>query len=528
MKLVHEEISDLLSGWKDNLYATPAQRMVYGTEKGLARKMLGNEKLDDGRDCLRLLRQDGWDGGYVGSVSSETARQYFFDHAVWPDDRDLFRIGMFFHVGLCRTLALIIKGRWEQFLVRQLKQDEAETEASAVTLIETCEGDEKYRETFEKKLLDKADNTVLDMDALYDMIQSHGEYLHNKGYDKTTFIGMIRSMAAARLYTADINGKTMDAFIKLHDKEQSAFSKADDATKRKYVQLKTRWYAQIHQIDELIKKQQDIRRDNSQIKAEWAAEFGEKQAQILKLKADIYERTIELEIKELNRAFSREEVKQAAQESIENQRQKLAEDLKTLSSFVIMHKMMRRGMRVVRDMPMDGFEKSAAELQQEKTRIIRKIYKRTHTDWTKHHDFNKEQRAELLGIFQNLTQIMDLQMVELPVLEGILKRADRIWRQQGLDAALVEVFPEGDTMEAMVKEAVERLKDLEEEETGLRNELHLLVEDEEVNIKEMELYDATSIEKKHRVLDQQIECLSVEKDRLDGEYDACFEAGESV
>ncbi len=37
---------------------------------------------------------------------------------------------------------------------------------------------------------------------------------------------------------------------------------------------------------------------------------------------------------------------------------------------------------------------------------------------------------------------------------------------------LVEVFPEGDTMEAMVKRAMERLMDLEEEESGLRNELH--------------------------------------------------------
>jgi hypothetical protein len=209
MKMVHEEISDLLAGWKDNLYATPAQRMVYGTEKGLARKMLGNEKLDDGRDCLRLLRQDGWDGGYVGSVSPETARQYFFDHAVWPDERDLFRIGMFFHIGLCRTLALIIKGQWEQFLVRRLKQDEAETEVSAISLIKSCEDDEKYREEFEKKLLDKADNMVLDIDALYDIVQSHGEYLHHEGYDKTTFTGVIHSMAAARLYTADINGKTI-------------------------------------------------------------------------------------------------------------------------------------------------------------------------------------------------------------------------------------------------------------------------------------------------------------------------------
>jgi hypothetical protein len=314
----------------------------------------------------------------------------------------------------------------------------------------------------------------------------------------------------------------------LHDKEQSAFSKADDATKRKYVQLKTKWYAQINRIDELIKKQQDIRWDNSQIRAEWAAEFGDKQAQMLKLKTDIYERSIELEIKALNQTFSREEVKRAAQESIENQRRKLAEDLKTLSSFVIMHKMMRRGMRAVRDIPMDGFNKSAAELQQEKTRIIRKIYKRTHTDWTKHQDFNKEQREELLGIFQNLTQIMDLQMMELPVLEGILKRADRIWRQQGLDAALAEVFPEGDTMEAMIQEAAERLKDLEEEESGLRNELHLLMEDEEVNIKAMEIYDAAGIEKKHRTLDQQIEGLSAEKDRLDEEYAACFEAGENA
>ncbi len=34
--------------------------------------------------------------------------------------------------------------------------------------------------------------------------------------------------------------------------------------------------------------------------------------------------------------------------------------------------------------------------------------------------------------------------------------------------------------------------------------------------------------KKHRALDQQIECLSSEKDRLDEEYDACFDAGESA
>jgi len=78
----------------------------------------------------------------------------------------------------------------------------------------------------------------------------------------------------------------------------------------------------------------------------------------------------------------------------------------------------------------------------------------------------------------------------------------------------------------MLEKAQERLRDLEEKETSIRNELHLLLEDAEVNWKEQDIEDEVSIQRKHKKLDEKINELEHKVKAVRSEIEQYFKEGE--
>jgi len=99
---LNQDIDTLLKGWPQN-EATSAQQARWPTN--LQPQQLGIEA----PDCLRLLAEDGGDGEPVFKNN---------DHR-WPADRDLIRLGCFFHLELERTLAMALKAQWERFFEKE-------------------------------------------------------------------------------------------------------------------------------------------------------------------------------------------------------------------------------------------------------------------------------------------------------------------------------------------------------------------------------------------------------------------------
>jgi len=533
MKMVHEEISELLQGWKDNDRATPAQRAAYGHDRKLPRRMLGNSRLDEGRDCIRLLREDGGDGGYVGSVTPITAAHYFYDDAFWPSDRDLFRIGRFFHIGFYQTLALILKSRWEQYLLKRLKEDKRDGGNSIINLIKTYDDTKAYMDEFVQTARVQGAHAAaqtaaaaVDSDALYRMIQSHGGYAQRMGYNALDFGILVRNMLAAGVFVDDITGKAMNEFIQRQNKEKEMLSEKEEDVKKKYAQMKSRWFVQLNVIEELLQKKEEIRRSNAQIVAKWAAEFGEKWTELCRLDNEYYELSMYREEKERNPSCSFEEVKQLVKESIEKKRKQMEEEIQRISRCELMHRMNLRGLKVVGDMSMSGVAELAQEVQKKQAKTLRKIYMLTHPDRLLHKTFTQQQREELLELYKGITQLADQQAPGLPLLEDTLHRAKGIWDNMGVDAAIIDVFPGGDTSDEMLEKAQERLRDLEEKETSIRNELHLLLEDAEVNWKEQDIEDEVSIQRKHKKLDEKINELEHKVKAVRSEIEQYFKEGE--
>ena len=391
MKMVHEEISELLCGWKDNDKATAAQREAYDQSRKLTRKMLGNRKLDDGRDCIRLLRQDGWDGGYVGSVTPVTASHYFYDDTIWPSDRDIFRIGMFFHIGFYQTLALILKSRWEQYLLKRMIEDKKDGGDSIINLIKTNEDTKGYKDAFvqavheyECEEAQKAEKAV-DSDALYRMVQAHGGYAEKMGYDATDFSILIQNMLVAGLFIQDITGETMDVFIERQNKEKEMLSGKEEDVKKRYAQMKARWFTQINLIEQLLQKQEDIRQSNAQIIAKWAVEFDKKWTELCRLENEYHELSLYREIKEENPSYSFVEVKQIAEENLAQKRNQLEEEIKAIGHYELMYKMHQRGFKVMGNAQLRRRRRvRAGNKEKAEKNAVQNLYAHTPRSDTKH------------------------------------------------------------------------------------------------------------------------------------------------
>ena len=105
-------------------------------------------------------------------------------------------------------------------------------------------------------------------------------------------------------------------------------------------------------------------------------------------------------------------------------------------------------------------------------------------------------------------------------------RAMEVWENMGVDTAIIDAFPGGGTLDELLKSAAERLYDLEEKETSIRNDMYLLMEDAEVNIKELDIEDEASIQRRHQAIDAKIEELTRKVVEVRSDIAQCFKEGE--
>ena len=192
----------------NNEQATKAQRQAYGQGILPPQKLSGGET-EIGEDNLRLLEQDGWDGDNVTGLPAAQIDLFFQGSPVWPDERDILRIGLFFHDGFFDTLALILKGNWERFLYERNEQLGAAVAAKSAD-------DETCLIEFSQRI-----EELVDCNQLFDMMQQHQRYAEKNGFDRVSLLNLVHAMVIARLQTAKAGGPELKAFSQNQVKEKT-------------------------------------------------------------------------------------------------------------------------------------------------------------------------------------------------------------------------------------------------------------------------------------------------------------------
>ncbi|MBN2878473.1 MAG: hypothetical protein JXN65_02475 [Clostridia bacterium] len=508
-KPTHKELENYLENWGNNRKKTDAQRAMY--PKKIRRDMLGNEVIQDKngeKDCIRLLKEDGWDGGYVGSVAPQTAKEYYWkkDNQVYPQIRDLLRIGLFFHEDFYRILVLIIKSDCERYIYNCLLRDGLDGGIDSITLIENIKIDNKYLVDYAFDIRKR-----MKIDDLYNLFEEHNSLASVNGYDRSTFEALIMDIAVNKVQAYALRSEYVEKFISDRVKESHVLADEGFTDKELYYKLKQSWTELRSSIEQLLLQQDEIRERNYKIRATWSKSFGK-----LKIEEDTLLNVKEkleylINLKESNMDKSYEEIIQLVEATIGEKRKELEEEMRKIEFLISSAKMLDQkellariggsGMSMTDQMNM---ENKIKEMQKS---LFWKVFKLTHPDKTKNENFTEEQILELETLFKSIgdlkeTHNLDI-METMVLLESILRKVERIWSSMGVNTDDFEMDILNSDPAEIIKKLEIKLECLEEEEAKIRNEIFILLNDSEINAMEIVLAnDETSRMEEHRYKDR--------------------------
>ena len=514
-RLVNEEIGYYLTDWGNNPNKTTAQRDAYPYSR-INREMLGNDVIKNGKDSISLLGADGWDDEYVGSVSPQTARQYWWDKEfrVHPHNRDLLRIGLFFHIDFYRTLLLILKNEWEKYLYKRLVEDGLDYGTKEMELPKNTTDTNEYIVEFAGDI-----HKNLDVDQLFKLFRSHNNYAKNNGHNKDMFVSLINAMFISKLPLHSLDSEEVERFIIKCINEMRLVDKGGEKFKDDYMALRQEWTTLKNSIENCLLRQQRILERNYKTRAEWAKLFGEYEIKIKSLQEEKEELNGIINLKESDdKSLSYKKVKALAVESIKKRKKQLEEEREKIKWMLSCSKMLDQKEAIAAMFA--GSIPSAAQIEYSNKmasiykKTLREIYHITHPDATKKKEFTEEQKKQLTNIFKELVDLKEQEGItmeeSMPILNELYRKANKIWKKMGLDSYDFDTDIMSGTPEELVKKLKVSILDMEEKETQIKNDIYVLLNDEDINEKEIKLASPQAIEKEEDWYSDEIKKLGKE------------------
>ncbi|OAD19778.1 hypothetical protein THIOM_004564 [Candidatus Thiomargarita nelsonii] len=443
---LNQDIDTLLKGWPQN-EATSAQQARWPTN--LQPQQLGN----DAPDCLRLLAEDGSDGEPVFKNN---------DHR-WPADRDLIRLGCFFHLELERTLAMALKAQWEPFFEKESRIDNL-----------TAFPDEAKQLSLE---FNPGYGRCADADALYDLFEEHSHYASEAGYDRDKFKTLIHQTIMAHGHLFGIRSLELDAFVAERRKEQALVKDASQSEQDEFWRAKLMWLEQRRILEQWLLELENQRLKNANIQQKWMATFGELYFKVMEAQYQVLSLQRRIQFKQTDPGLSQEDLDQLEQQAIAEERAILAHLQQEIAFAKLLQIFGPNGLPVG--------PKERSEYEQECKRVLFKIHAKTHPDRLPE-GFTEQQKQALLAHFNAARQInreeIGLDRRALDKLYDILAQVEALWESMGVDIDTRLVI-RGETLQEQMAWLQTENTRLEGEVEELRNELTVLSEDQDIQEK---------------------------------------------
>ena len=528
-KLVHEEIGEYLRNWRSNRLKTSSQEKIY-PYTFINRDMLGVKEATCGKECIRMLKEDGWDGDYVGSVASRTASEYWWDKEtrVRIKNRDLLRVCLFFHVDYYKTVILMIKNVWEKYLYEALKADHRDKGLKEFKLLQNFEDTDKYAIQFARDV-----DEWMKIKELYELFQTHNSFSSNNGYNEDGFRMLIHELTNQKAQTYNLDSEAQEKIIDELEKERGAIMNNESIIQKQFMDLKQEWLDLKNSIEQSVLLQDDINERNYKTKVEWGKAFGELEIERRTLAAIKNELEFLINIKESNPNLSLTDVKELANERIKQTKEKLEKEKKNIENLLSAARIIEQknfmADLLTRDMPSDDMVKYHSKLMAMLRSARVRIYELTHPDKRICEKFTKKQENELLELYYELERVKKmkgLSAVEImPLLDDLLQKAQKIWDNKGIDfdEYSLEVFP--DDINKTIERLKEKIEALEEKDTQLKNEIFLLLHDTDISAKEIVLANTNAIEDLKDSYIEDIEKLKDDIKALSEALNSLFEEG---
>jgi len=503
-----EDFNYYLKNWKENTQATANQIKLWPQNKKIPHELLGN----DAENCMRLLESDGFDGKPVGSVGKRMARAYFWDgeNHKWPHIKDILRFGLFFHLGLYKTLALIIKRKWEDFFYYEMhlrgtriKRDDIDDDSVWRSLKNTAEANQISRDNY--KIFTDGESG-----ELFKLFEAHNKFASNPGYDEEHFDILIRHMMEARMYLVGTNSNELERFIQEQEKEIAHLKQATKIEEETFWIKKCQWIEMKNEIGSQLLYLENQRLKNENIRQRWMATFGEIYIDYMEKNTLRIVFQMRLDLKEADPNLTIEEIKKIELEEDKNEFQKLRIMKMEIELMMIIGE--PNGVPVYGQELID-YKKECADL-------LREIRKRTHSDAYNHYKFTKDQIKKLdeyyieAGkIYEQFMKIhreeigFDLRSVQ--IFQEIYDKVNELYKIMGLDIP-DDTIIQGNTIQEQINWLENQIIGMEKEIETIKNEQYILTTDMDIKEKIASMASDELVEKTKMAMERKIDEIEKE------------------
>ena len=509
--LLHEELDYYLTGWKENSKATEPQKRRWPQNRKLTRPVLGYNS----PDCLRLLPEDGLDGEPVGSVAKNTARHYFWDNEdhKWPPDRDIIRLGRFFQLDFFQSLALVLKGQWEQYFAKTVWKDFNEGRNLLDMLRDSIEKARKLSSDFFRDLQEKSVESFPYLGELYRLFDDHYDFGLFMEYDEKKFEALINQMIMSHVHLAGSESPELISFIEKQKTEQEYLREASKQESEAFWVAKCCWLELENEVGNLLLKLEKQRLGNANINHKWMVTFGHVYLPLVETETAYYFLKRRIALKEMHANLSIEELEELEAQTLKEEQDKL-EQLKMEIEFAKMYQE-----------PQITYVDSEkyTEYEKECKRALRQIWNLTHPESIMHEKFTDEQKKKLREYFDRSIKIRDREIghqsrplnVLLEILD-ILASVKSLWQSMGLDLN-EKMIIQGEGLKEKLDWLEKQMVGLEEQKKDIQAEIYAIINDRDIQEKRASLASdeicakiIKQMEEKKREYDVQIPAMELQ------------------
>jgi hypothetical protein len=441
------DLRALCSDWGANLRVSEAQRENW-PGSALPHTALG---VDDPHR-LRLLAEDGLDGEPVGSLGKEVAVQFFApSEHVPPPERDLVRFGVFCHLGLFRTLHLVVKNRWEAWVLREKGRppcrapyEESLTRFEEGSMARLIDG-------FRLELSDGAST-----DAIYALLEEHGRLASALGFDRRRLAALVDQMVLTRVHAFGAASPELESFEARQEHEIALLRSARQEEESEFWLKKSSWLSMQSVLEDKLLLREELRLRNFNVTLEWMSLFGP--AYLALLDAQELRRELEtrIAIRSAEPSLEDEEIERRVQERLREELasiEKLKEDALRAASLA---RLQEPGGEFLSGEEADRYREEAKKL-------IREIWRLTHPD-ALDGAFTESQRERLRAYLEQVVQIRRsealLDVRAISVLADILERVKELYDVMGVDLEPRSVI-RGDTLADRIAWLEDQIRQIE-------------------------------------------------------------------
>ena len=327
-----EYLKDSLTYLIDNFKPTKAQNTEYPDPQGQSKRITHDMLGCDHPKALRLLKQDGWNNETVGKMKASCARriwEYGCTNHMFPSTAELVRLGVFFHIDMYCTLALVLKGAWENFCAHYCCWPK-----SGETLYDILREEDHIttlRTKFKDLIIDHTDGELDKLIAKFTFTNYHEifvyikQYFDVEGYSENSFKYLLQEMTANNFHIAGIESNGLKDFSSKKTVELKLLinNKNEGKEKNAFFEAKCTWLEKSDKLDQYLLIKQSRLLQNKHIEMQWMKKFGKEELAIKKEIINLKFAQKRYEYKSANPLFTKKQIEELIQKLKDKEKEKL-------------------------------------------------------------------------------------------------------------------------------------------------------------------------------------------------------------